>query len=146
MISPVSFLLLYTPLPWLLLMHIAAYRHDLARVARPIRDRGGLRAWWSVCVLLKLIPAETQEPPRRLWREPALLAVIAAGLVSVFWLLPFFPQPWYYQLLLQVGSALILFFALVSRIGRLPLKPYADSLPYPRLGSRIRHLRKGDKP
>jgi hypothetical protein len=144
-ISPFSFLLLYTPLPWLVLMYVAAYRHDLARVARPLRDGDGLRAWWPVCVQLRLVSAETPRPQRRTWREPVILATIAAILVSAFWLVPFFPQPWYYQLLLQVISALILFFALVSRIGRLPSKPYSDALPYPRLGSRIRHLHAGDR-
>ena len=131
---------LYTPAPWLALMYVVAYRHDLSRIARPFRDSGDLRAWWSVCVYLNLIPAEAPEPPRKIWRTGPFIAVLAALPVSLLWLTPIASWVWYYLALLQVASALFLFLGLANRIGRFPAKPYSDTFPYPRLGSRIRHL------
>ena len=132
---------LYTPVPWLALMYAGAYRHNLSRFVKPFRDRGDLRTWWSVSVFLELMPAEAPEPPRRIWRSGSFIALIVAVVVSLLWLTPIVSWVWYYLALLQIMSALILFLALHHLIGRLPAKPYCDTLPYPRLGSRVRHLR-----
>ena len=132
---------LYTPVTWLALMYVAAYRHDLFRVVRPFRDHGDLRTWWSASVFLELIPAEAPEPPRRIWRAGSIVALIVAVVVSLLWLAPIVSWVWYYLVLLQIVSALILFLALHHQIGRLPAKPYSDTLRYPRLGARVRHLR-----
>ena len=132
---------LYTPVPWLALMYVAAYRHDVFRIARPFRDRGDLRTWWSASVFLGLVPAETPEPPRRIRRSGSVAGLVVAAAVSIFWFAPIVAWTWYYLALLQIVSALVLLLALRHQIGRLPAKPYRDTLPYPRLGSRVRHLR-----
>lgn len=132
----------YTPLPWLVAMYVAAYRHDLGRLAKPFRDHDDLRAWWSVCRYLGLIKAESPRPARKLWRSKFLLTILV--ILGITLILPFarVSLEWYYLTILQAASALALFLILVSRIGPLPTRPYKDVLPYPRLGTRIRHLEK----
>jgi hypothetical protein len=51
-----------------------------------------------------------------------------------------FPRQWYFLLIAQGTSGLVLTMATVRHLGPPPRKPYADVLSYPRLGSRIRHL------
>ena len=53
-----DWLFLYSPIPYLIVMYIAAYRHDLGRVTRPFRDRGSLEDWWTVCRYLDLTGEE----------------------------------------------------------------------------------------
>lgn len=137
-------LFVYTPFPWLGILYIAAYRHEPSRVVRPFRDSSNLAAWWSVCTYLGLIPEDAPRPTTRRWVVPYFIAVTAAAAVSLLWMVRFVPLVWYYIMILQVASALILFFVLVRRIGPPPRRPYRDSLPYPRLGTRIRHLTKAE--
>lgn len=138
----ILWLFLYTPLPWLAVMYIVAYRHDLARVVKPFKDHDDLSAWWSVCTYLGLIKASAGRPARRLLRSKSLLAVLVILSLSLILALVHDSPEWYFLALLQAGSSLALLLILVNRIGPLPAKPYRDVLPYPRLGTRIRHLRK----
>ncbi|MDV3277099.1 MAG: hypothetical protein LYZ69_01360 [Nitrososphaerales archaeon] len=137
-----SWVFVYTPLPWLAAMYTVAYRHDLGRVAKPFDDRSGLAAWWAVCRYLGLISPDAPRPARRPWRSRPLLAVLAFAGVAAS--LPFthVTSGWYYLVILQAAFALSLFLELVSRIGPLPAGPYRDMLAYPRLGTRVRHLMK----
>ena len=134
---------LYTPFPWLAAMYVAAYRRDIGRVARPLRDPARLTDWWSVCRHLSLIKASTERPAKKAWKSLSFPALLASALISLLWLLIPISSAWYYLCALQVCSALPLALLLRSRIGPLPHKPFKDFLPYPRLGTRIRHLRKG---
>lgn len=133
---------LYTPLPWLGIMYFVAYRHDLGRVARSLRDSARPTDWWSVCRHLSLVKESPERPAREVWRSPSLPAVLASALISLLWLLIPISSVWYYLCALQVCSALPLALLLRIRIGPLPYKPFKDFLPYPRLGTRIRHLQK----
>jgi len=49
---------------------------------------------------------------------------------------------WYELCGLQAIAALPFFLLLVSVFGPFPCKPYQDFLPFPRLGTRVRHLRR----
>lgn len=136
--TPITALLIFTPLPWLGLMVFAAYRHDLSRIVKPLRDAGGPRQWWSVCASLGLIPTSVKKPPTRPWRPLAALASSAA--ISLLWLYSPIPLPWYELCGVQACSALPLLILLHNWTGPLPYRPYRDSLPYPRIGTRLRHL------
>ena len=145
LMNEVSWLFVYTPLPWLAAMYVAAYRHDLARIARPLRDHASLNDWWSVCGHLGLVSADARRPSRRVPEVRLLLALVSSAVVSLLWLAPV-PLAWYYLVAMQAASALPLFLLMVYRVGPLPFKPYRDVLPYPRLGSRVRHLQQRRRP
>lgn len=141
----VGWLFVYTPLPWLASMYVAAYRHELSRFTKPFKDHDNLQTWWSVCRHLGLIEGGATQPARRVWKSKPLLALLAIAFVSLIGPLILAQLGWYYLVLCQIASALGLFLVLVDRIGPLPSRPYTDVLPYPRLGTRVRHLGKGRK-
>ncbi len=142
MTSPV-WLFLYSPFPYWAIATFLAYRHDLSRFIHPMRDHGNLKAWWSVCRYLGLIDQiRVPEPSARRGVIPFVACLLASAVASLSWTLRAFPLVWYYLLLAQAMSGLILFAATFWYLGPLPSRPYADALAYPRLGSRIRHLAK----
>ena len=139
----IGWVFLYTPVPYLGAMYFVAYRHDLARLVRPFHDARPARVnWFAVCKTLGLVGDDLKPPaggPVGGARNLVLLTVS----VSVFAVSIFTSQvlPWYYLCSLQTFVALPLFVGLVvNRTGPLPFKPYRDTLPYPRLGTRVRHL------
>lgn len=143
--SSISWLFLYTPLPWLIVMYAAAYRHDLARIVRPLHDSATLSEWWDVCRRLGLIDGSIKRPPQGLgfrnW-----LAFFAAVFIESLWAIVPVPLAWYELCALEAAAGLPLFLALASAVGPLPYRPYRDFLPYPRLGTRVRHLTRATKP
>jgi hypothetical protein len=139
-----SWFFLYTPVPYLVAIYLAAYRHDLFRVARPVRDIAGRKEWWSVCTYLGLVSANVREPKRRLWKSPLFWTALVCLSISVSWAVVRVPLAWYYLCLIQAIAALPPFILLARTIGPVPFRPYRDVLPFPRLGTRIRHL-KGPK-
>jgi len=135
-------LFLYTPIPWIAGMYVTAYRHDLTRIARPLRDHSSRKDWWSVCLYLGLISASVPKPKESPWKVTLFIVVIASSLISLVWLVITIPLAWYYLCALQAAAALPLFLLLVSVAGPIPFRPYRDVLPYPRLGTRVRHLKR----
>jgi len=133
---------MYTPLPWLVILYVAAYRHDLGRIARPLRDSASPTDWWRVCAYLGLKGASTERPTWKPWRWPSFIALPASFVVSLLWLFIPLPDAWYYLCLTQVCSALPLVILLRIRLGPFPHKPFKDLLPFPRLGSRTRHVQR----
>jgi len=138
----VGWLFVYTPLPWLALFYFTAYRHNLSRIVKPFRDNYDSTAWRSVCKHLDLVRSDAPKPSRRLWKSKDLILLLVAMMISLLGLTIVVSRDWYSPALLQVASAFVLFLVLINRIGRLPSKPYSDTLRYPRLGTRIRHLSK----
>jgi len=97
------------------------YRHDLSRLRHPFRDTGDPRNWWAA--------------------HPSAPYLVFAAAISLSWVVPAFPRQWYFLLIAQGTSGLVLTMATVKQLGPPPRKPYVDVLRYPRLGSRLRHLR-----
>jgi hypothetical protein len=62
--------------------------------------------------------------------------------VSLSWTLRIFPLVWYYLIIVQGISGIVLTAATMQYLGTPPRRPYVDVLRYPRLGSRVRHLPK----
>ena len=139
----IGWVFLYTPVPYLAAIYFVAYRHDLARLVRPFHDARPSRAdWFAVCKTLGLV-GDALKPPAAAPAVGSGNLVLLTVSVSVFAVSIFTSQvlPWYYLCSLQVFVALPLFVGLaVNRTGPLPFKPYRDTLPYPRLGTRVRHL------
>ncbi len=135
-----GWLFLYTPIPYLVAMYLAAYRHDLGRIASRVQDRATKRDWWSVCNHLGLVSTDIGEPTRRPWKSPIFPAVLLTFLISYSWTVIPIHLTWYYLFMLQMAGALPLLLGLTKITGPFPLRPYRDVLPYPRLGTRIRHL------
>jgi len=137
---------LYLPLPYWATFLLLLYRHDLSRLFHPVRDDDSLRNWWSVLSYLGVLDAGVRRPGRakEILRYAVYLS-ISAG-VSLSWALSIFPQHWYFLIVVQGTSGIILTAATMRYLGTPPRRPYADILRYPRLGSRVRHLPKVSLP
>jgi len=134
---------LYLPFPYWIGSILVMYRHDLSRLFHPVRDNGSSRNWWFVLGYLGLLSPEAASRPS-VKREflPYVAYSVASAAVSLSWVLRLFPPHWYYLVPTQAISGLILTAATMQYLGQPPRRPYVDVLRYPRLGSRIRHLRK----
>jgi hypothetical protein len=113
--NPVEVGLLYLPVFYWGASVLLLYRHDLSRLRHPFRDTEGAT-------------------------HPFAPYLVLAATISLSWLVPAFPRQWYFLLIAQGTSGLVLTMATVRHLGPPPRKPYVDVLRYPRLGSRIRHL------
>jgi len=138
--NPAEALVLYLPVPYWTAFLLLLYRHDLSRLSHPVRDDGSLRNWWSVLSHLGILDAGVRRPgnTKEMLHYVAYLS-LSAG-VSLSWTLGVFPQHWYFLIVVQGTSGIILTAATMQCLGTPPRRPYADVLRYPRLGSRIRHL------
>jgi len=137
---------LYLPIPYWAAFLMLLFRHDPSRLFHPARDDGSLRNWWAVLSHLGILDAGVRRPSRT--REILLYVVylsLSAG-VSLSWTLGIFPNLWYFLVVVQGTSGIILTAATMQYLGTPPRRPYADILRYPRLGSRIRHLPKVSSP
>ena len=142
--TDVGWFFLYTPFPWLAAMCFVGYRHDLARLLKPFRDHACEADWLSVSKHLGLAGEGTKVPNDVRWLFAQLLLICSSGVISrLQWFIPF-PTAWFYEVALQIAAALpILILVRLYWAGPFPFKPYRDALPYPRLGTRVRHLAHG---
>src|SRR2546427_12860511 len=76
------------------------------------------------------------------WDPQTFFVLFSPASISSLWLVILMAFACSPLCALQACSALPLFLILHRRLGSLPYKPYRDFLPYPRLGTRIRHLKK----
>jgi len=113
--NPAEVGLLYLPVFYWGASVLLLYRHDLSRLRHPFRETEGAT-------------------------HPFAPYLVLAATISLSWLVPAFPRQWYFLLIAQGTSGLVLTMATVRHLGPPPRKPYVDVLRYPRLGSRIRHL------
>jgi hypothetical protein len=113
--NPAEVEFLYLPVFYWGASVLLLYRHDLSRLRHPFRDTEGAT-------------------------HPYAPYLVLAATISLSWLIPAFPRQWYFLLIAQGTSGLVLTMATVVYLGPPPRRPYADVLRYPRLGSRIRHL------
>ncbi len=133
---------LYLPVPYWAAFVLLLYRHDLTRLAHPVRDDGSLRKWWYVLSYLDLLDAGARRPSRKKEILPYVIYLLISGGLSLSWILRIFPLLWYYLIIVQGISGIVLTAATIQYLGVPPRRPYVDVLRYPRLGSRIRHLPK----
>jgi hypothetical protein len=133
--SPAEAIFLYTPLPYVGIFILVLYRHDLSRLFHPFKDDGRLRSWWSVLNYLDLLDKEraAKRPGRKVLPYVVVLAFSAT--VSLSWVLKLFPPLWYYLVIVQGMSAIVLTAATMQYLGPPPRRPYVDVLLFPRLAS-----------
>jgi hypothetical protein len=143
-LNPAEAIFLYFPISYWGAFVLVLYRHDFSKLFHPFRDDGSLRNWWSVLNYLGLLGAEnaTRRPSRSGELLPYLVYLSIATGVSLSWVLGLFSPVWYYLIIVQGVSGIVLTAATMQYLGPPPRRPYVDVLRYPRLGSRIRHLRK----
>jgi len=138
----IGVIFLYQPVPYWIAFVLVLYRHDLSRLILPVRDDGSLRNWWSVLTYLGILDAGTRRPSRKKEILPFVVYLSISAGVSLSWTFRLFPLVWYYLIIVQGISGIVLTAATMQYLGQPPRRPYVDVLRYPRLGSRIRHLGK----
>jgi hypothetical protein len=132
--------LLYCPAIYWVAFVLLLYRHDLSRLTHPLRDDGSLRNWWVVLNYLGLLDAGTPKPSIKRELLPYVVYLSISAGVSLSWILRAFPPVWYYLIIVQGISGIVLTAPTMQYLGTPPRRPYVDVLRYPRLGSRLRHL------
>jgi hypothetical protein len=141
--SPAEGIFLYLPFPYWAVFVLVLYRHDLSRLFHPFRDDGSPIKWWSVLNHMGLLGTGKAARPRSIRGVLPYLALFAvSAVVSLSWTFGLFPPFYYYLIIVQGISAIILAASTIQYLGQPPRRPYVDVLRYPRLGSRIRHLDK----
>jgi hypothetical protein len=139
--SPAEGIFLYLPFPYWSVFVLVLYRHDLSRLFHPFRDDGSPIKWWSVLNHMGLLGTGKAARPRSMRGVLPYLALFAvSAVVSLSWTFGLFPPFYYYLIIVQGISAIILAASTIQYLGQPPRRPYVDVLRYPRLGSRIRHL------
>ena len=140
--NPGAPIFLYTPFPYWGVFVLVLYRHDLSRLFHPFRDDGSPIKWWSVLNHLGLLGTGKAARPRSIRGVLPYLALFAvSAVVSLSWTFGLFPPFYCYLIIVQGISAIILAASTIQYLGQPPRRPYVDVLRYPRLGSRIRHIR-----
>jgi hypothetical protein len=141
--SPPEGIFLYLPFPYWAVFVLVLYRHDLSRLFHPFKDDGSPIKWWSVLNHMGLLGTGKAARPRSIRGVLPYLALFAvSAVVSLSWTFRLFPPSYYYLIIVQGISAIILAASTIQYLGQPPRRPYVDVLRYPRLGSRIRHLDK----
>ena len=140
--NPAEDVFLYLPVTYWAAFTLLLYRHDLSRLTHPVRDDGSLRNWWSVLTYLGILDAGTKRPSRKKEILPFVVYLSISAGVSLSWTFRLFPLVWYYLIIVQGISGIVLTAATMQYLGTPPRRPYVDVLRYPRLGSRVRHLPK----
>jgi len=140
--NPADVVFLYLPISYWAAFALLLYRHDLSRLLHPARDDGSLRNWWAVLSYLGILDKGARRPSRMKGVLPYVVSLSVSAGVSLSWILRLFPVVWYYLIIVQGISGIILTAATIRYLGAPPRRPFVDVLRYPRLGSRIRHLPK----
>nr|WP_276977245.1 hypothetical protein [Ferrimicrobium acidiphilum] len=139
MINILGTLFFNTPVPYLVLLYVIVYRHDLGRYHRPFRDHDTPRDWVLVFKKIGVVPADQ---PAQAYGTDLLkvLPIIFLGLL-IWWLGPLLAfGVWYQAILPQFISAVMIMAALAHLLGPAANMAKRDHMKYPRLGSRILHL------
>jgi len=140
--NPAEAVFLYLPIPYWAAFLLLLYRHGLSRLTHPVKDDGSLRNWWAVLSYLRLLDAGTPRPSRKKEILPYVIYLSISAGVSLSWTYRVFPLIWYYLIIVQGISGIVLTAATMQYLGSPPRRRYVDVLRYPRLGSRLRHLGK----
>ena len=153
--------LLYTPLLQLLVLYAILYRHELSRLAHPLKERTGTEAWADALQQLALRAGELKKVPSSaaapramkcllkvvtpaallgaLCPElflPAILALVPALSIvkdSLLFLLQFIPAAYFIAFLRR------------DYLGPPPIHRHRTTLPLPRMSSMVRCLGEGGK-
>jgi hypothetical protein len=139
MFNPVG-VFLVTPLPWVLILYIGMYRHELGRLARPMRKRLSSRDCLTTLVQLGLITSSREAHNLSAVRR-FCVAILPAVALSLVWIvLPM--KSFYVPLAFQLGSAVyIIGIARMRFLGPPPYPPHRYRLDTSMRSSRTDHIR-----
>ena len=124
---------LYTPLPYWGVFLMVLYRHDLSRLFHPFKDDGSPIKWWSVLNHMSLLgTAQSARRPRSTRGVlPYLVLFVISAVVSLSWTFRLFPPLYYYLIIVQGISAIILTASTMRHLGQPPRRPFVDVLGIP---------------
>ena len=144
--------LLYTPLVQFLMIYALLYRHEPSRLAHPLKEKTGMKAWHEALVQVGLVKQEVEVPPDTRVKRHVLEMILPTALLAA--LCPEFFLPVVLALVPALtgvqGPMLFLlqfipatyFLALLRRnyLGPLPIHRNRSTLPLPRMSSMVRCL------
>ena len=128
--------LLYTPLLQLLVLYAILYRHELSRLAHPLKERTGTEAWADALQQLTLRAGELKKVPSSAADPRAMKcllkvvtpAALLGALCPLLFLLQFIPAAYFIVLLGR------------DYLGPPPIHHHRTTLPLPRMSSMVRWL------
>lgn len=145
-------LLLYTPVLQFFAIYTLLYRREPSRLAHPLRQKTGMRAWAKALTEVGLVKQDVKVPPDTGMMKDALEMMLLPALLAA--LCPEFFLPAVLALipalagfkglvlfLLQFVPALCFLTLLVRNyLGPLPIHRNKSTLPLPRMSSMVRCL------
>jgi len=144
--------LLYTPLVQFLMIYALLYRHEPSRLAHPLKEKTGLKAWAQALVQVGLVKQEAEVPQDTRVRRHVLELILPTALLAALCPELFLPVTLSLVPALTGLKGLVLFLlqfipasyflALLRRnyLGPLPIHRNRTTLPLPRMSSMIRCL------
>jgi hypothetical protein len=144
--------LLYTPLVQFLMLYALLYRHEPSRLAHPLKEKTGTKAWAQAFAQVGLVKQEVEVPPDQGVRKHVLEMILPTALLAT--LCPDFFLPVILALVPALtgvqGLVLFLlqfipasyFLALLQRdyLGPFPIHRNRNTLPLLRMSSMVRCL------
>ena len=144
--------LLFTPLVQFLALYALLYRHEPSRLAHPLKEKTGMKAWAQALAQVGLVKPETEVPPDTKTRnrvfEMILLTALLSALCPVFFLpavLALIPALAGFKdlvlfLLQFIPASYFLAGLRRNYLGPLPIHRHRSTLPLPRMSSMVRCL------
>jgi hypothetical protein len=144
--------LLFTPLVQFLVLYALVYRHEPSRLAHPLKEKTGARAWAQALAQIGLVKPGMEVPPdtrtRKRVFEMILLTALLTALCPVFFLpavLALIPALAGFKdlalfLLQFIPASFFLACLRLIYLGPLPIHRHRSTLPLPRASSMVRCL------
>lgn len=146
--------LLYTPLVQFLMLYALLYRHEPSRLAHPLKEKRGVKAWVEVLSRVGLVKQEVKVQPHTRRRRRVLAMILPTVLLAMLCPVFFLPAALTLVPALTGLKDLVLFLlqyipasyflALLKRdyLGPIPIDRHRSTLPLPRTSSMVRCLGK----
>ncbi len=144
--------LLYTPLVQFFMLYTLLYRHEPSRLAHPLKEKTGMKAWAQALAQVGLVKQEVEVPPDTRVRKRVLGMILPTVMLATLCPESFLPVVLALVPALAGFKGLVLFLlqfipasyflALLRRnyLGPLPIHRNRTTLPLPRASSMVRCL------
>ncbi|MGD0396004.1 MAG: hypothetical protein ABSB26_03735 [Nitrososphaerales archaeon] len=145
-------LVMYTPLVQFFMLYALLYRHEPSRLAHPLKEKTGMKAWAEALVQVGLVKQGVEGPSDTRTRKFVLELILPTALLAALCPELFLPVTLSLVPALTGLKGLVLFLlqfipasyflALLRRnyLGPLPIHRNRTTLPLPRMSSMIRCL------
>jgi hypothetical protein len=152
--NPIDVLLLYTPLVQFFILYGLLYRHELSRLAHPLKEKTDLGAWVEVFERLNLAEFGKKVQSGQWVKKYLLEMVLPAALLATLGPELFLPLilalvrvptgalgPLLF-LLQFIPAFYVMIFLYRHYLGPRPIHRHRSTLPFPRMSSMVRCLGK----